>query len=364
VTGGALRTRCLHLLVPGDPQTATGGYLYDRHMAEGLRALQWQVEVLSLDASFPAPTASALAHADQVLEGLEHGALVLIDGLALGAMPGVAQKHAQRLRLIALVHHPLALETGLTAARAHALEHAERKALQAVRHVIVTSRETAAALHRYAVPPEHIHVVEPGTDPAPLARHRGNADSGRAGTGVSLLCVATLSARKGHDLLFAALAGLQDRDWHLTCVGSADRDPETAARLEGQLLALGLAARITLSGCVSGTALHRLYGASDVFILPSRYEGYGMAVAEALMHGLPVIATMTGAIARLVPDAAGLLVPPGDAQALHAALARVLDEPGLRCRLGDGAWEARRSLRPWPQAARELSTVLQAMDAR
>jgi glycosyltransferase involved in cell wall biosynthesis len=364
VTGGAPRAHRLRLLVPGDPQAATGGYVYDRRMAEGLRALQWQVEVLCLDASFPAPTAAALAQADHTLDPLEDGALVLIDGLALGAMPGVAQRHAQRLRLIALVHHPLALETGLTVARAHALKHAERQALQAVRRVVVTSPETAAALHHYAVPAERIHVVEPGTDPAPLARHRGSAGSDSARTGLSLLCVATLTARKGHELLFTALARLQDRDWHLTCAGSADRDPSTAARLEGQRLAQGLAKRITLSGDVSDAALHRLYGASDVFVLPSRYEGYGMAVAEALMHGLPVIATTTGAIARLVSDAAGLLVPPVDAQALHVALARVLDEPALRCRLGDGAWRARQNLRPWPQAARELSAVLQAMDAR
>jgi glycosyltransferase involved in cell wall biosynthesis len=321
-------------------------------------------DLLGLDASFPAPTAAALAQADQVLAALEDGALVLIDGLALGAMPAVAQRHAQRLRLVGLVHHPLALETGLTAARARALEHAEREALQAVRHVVVTSPETAAALRGYAVPQERIHVIEPGTDPAPLARHRGSAGSGSSRTGLSLLCVATLSLRKGHDLLFAALARLRDRDWHLTCVGSADLDPDTAARLEDQRHALGLAARITLSGAVSGAALQRLYGASDVFILPSRYEGYGMAVAEALMHGLPVIATTTGAIARLVSDTAGLLVPPDDAQALQAALARVLDEPALRSRLGDGAWRARQRLRPWSQAARELSEVLQGMDAR
>ena len=362
MTRGAAQTHRLRLLLPGDPRTATGGYLYDRHMAEGLRALAWQVDVICLDASFPAPTVEALEQADRTLALLEDDALVLIDGLALGAMPEVAQRHAQRLRLIALVHHPLALETGLNAARMQWLEHAERAALKAVRRVVVTSPETAATLGHYAVRPADIQVVEPGTDAAPLARHRGGADSGNAATGLSLLCVATLSRRKGHDLLFAALSGLRDRNWHLTCVGSPDLDPATAAQLQAQRHELGLAARITLSGSISGAALQRVYRDSDVFILPSRYEGYGMAVAEALTHGLPVIATRTGAIARLVPDTAGLIVPPDDAQALRAALEQMLDDRELRGRLGDGAWRIRTGLRSWAQAARELSAVLQDLD--
>jgi glycosyltransferase involved in cell wall biosynthesis len=317
------------------------------------------VTVTSLDASFPAPTAQALAQAERTLAALADGALVLIDGLALGAMPEVAQRHAGRLCLVALVHHPLALETGLSAARAQALVQSERQALQAVRRVIVTSAETATTLGPYAVPAERIRVVEPGTDPAPLARHRGGAATVSRRTGLSLLCVATLSARKGHDLLFAALARLKRHDWHLTCVGSADLDPETAARLQVQLRELDLAARVTLAGSIGGAALQRVYAASDVFILPSRFEGYGMVVGEALAHGLPVIATTTGAIARIVAPDAGLLVPPGDGAALYAALARVLDEPGLRDRLGDAAWAARHALRPWSHAARELAAALQ-----
>lgn len=359
MSGGAPSPRRLHLVLPGDPQTATGGYHYDRRMAAELRALQWQVEVVPLDASFPAPTPDALAHADETLAMLENDALVMIDGLALGAMPEVALRHAGRLRLVALVHHPLALESGLSAARARDLELSERRALQAARRVIVTSPETALALQRYAVRADRLDVIEPGTDDVPLARLRGPRSDGSVRDALSLLCVATLSARKGHELLFKALSALQDRAWHLTCVGSRELDPATARRLTTLLEQRALASRVTLTGAVSDATLQSHYLAADVFVLPTRYEGYGMAVAEALMHGLPVIATLTGAIPRLVPDTAGLLVPPGDARALQAALARVLDEPGLRQRLGEGARRARQGLRRWPQAAQQLSATLE-----
>ena len=104
------------------------------------------------------------------LAAIPDGATVLVDGLALGALPDEIARERERLRVIALVHHPLAAETGLDPAVAAALEDSERRALAAVRFVVVTGRGTAAALAQYGVAPERIAVVEPGTDRAPLAR--------------------------------------------------------------------------------------------------------------------------------------------------------------------------------------------------
>jgi glycosyltransferase involved in cell wall biosynthesis len=348
----------LFLLLPGDPETLTGGYVYDRHMAQALRALGWQVEVKSLAGGFPDPDAAALAAADAVLAALPTGSLVLLDGLALGAMPEVARRHAARLRLVALVHHPLALETGLAPASAARLHASERRALQTVQQVVVTSRATAATLANYAVPASRITVVEPGCKPAPLAPRRGLSGGVR-----ELLCVAALTDRKGHELLIEALAALKALPWRLCCVGSLTCNSAVAARVRDLLHRHGLAERVNLVGELAGMELQQRYLAADLFVLPTWYEGYGMVVAEALSYGLPVVATDTGAIAELLAEQAGRLLPPGDGHALQAALRELLVAPGVLAACAAGAERRRATLIDWPQRARQLATVLQAVAA-
>jgi glycosyltransferase involved in cell wall biosynthesis len=345
-----MSSHALEFIVPGDLNAPTGGYGYDRRMICGLRALGWQVTVHELDASFPEPTTAALEQAQTLLAQLPDGARVLVDGLAGGAMPQLLRAHAARLRLLALVHHPLAAESGLAPERALQLRQSEQLALQVMRHIIVTSEATRDALLSYGVNPSRVSVVEPGTDAAALAHPR-------RGSTLNLLCVATLIPRKGHDVLFTALAQLPPR-WTLTCVGSLERSAATVAALREQLQTLGLARRVSLVGEVGAAALEGYYQQADLFVLATRFEGYGMAVAEALAHGVPVVSTKVGAIAQRVGADAGLLVAPDDTAALCAALGRVLSEPELLDSLARGAARVRDSLPRWPDACARLSRVL------
>ena len=228
----------------------------------------------------------------------------------------------------------------------------ERRALAAVRRVIVTSQATANALAAYDVGPARLRVARPGSDPRPLAK-------GSGGSEVSLLCVATLTARKGHVLLLEALADLKDRPWRLTCVGGADHEPATAARIEATIRELGLEDRVNLIGAVPPPALSAHYDAADLFVLASEHEGYGMALAEALAHGLPIVSTTAGAIPETVPAEAALLVPPDDPDALRDALRQGLDDPTLRARLAAGARAARARLPTWSQAVAQFANALE-----
>jgi glycosyltransferase involved in cell wall biosynthesis len=344
--------KAAHFLIPGDPDRRTGGTLYDRRIMAGLTTQNWRVELQRLDATFPMPTAAALADTDAVLTALPDQALTIIDGLALGAMPEVAAAHRDRLRLVGLVHHPLALETGLDEAQRQRLYASERAALRQVRQVIVTSPSTARALiDDYDVPLEYCVEVLPGTDPAPLATGSNCAE-------LTLLCAASLTPRKGHAVLLWALAQLQDRPWRLRCAGSAMHDPATAADLRALAATLGLAERIEWLGELESATLNAAYQQADVFVLPSFHEGYGMVLAEALARGLPMVSTTAGAIPDTVPAAAGLLVPPGDAAALAEALARVIDEPDLRERLAAGARAARQTLPDWPTVSARFAEAL------
>lgn len=348
----------LEFMLPGDPLTATGGYEYDRRMVEGLRTLGWTVRVRTLDNSFPAPTAQALSDAQQQLAALPDDSLVLIDGLALGAMPEVVRVHANRLRLIGLVHHPLAAETGLSQELAARLAESERRALQPVHLVIVTSHATRRALAAYDVAAHRIAVVEPGVDRPENAIFESREESRDVGAPLRMLCVATLTPRKGHDLLVNALAGLREHAWILNCVGDIERSPETVNALRARIAAAGLEERITLTGELDAAALARQLRDADLFVLATHFEGYGMAVAQALAYGLPVVSTRTGAITELVSSHAGLLIEPNNGAALREVLARVLIEPALRRRLASGARDVGAGLPSWNTASQRLCVAL------
>ena len=119
-----------------------------------------------------------------------------------------------------------------------------------------------------------------------------------------------------------------------------------------------MADRVTLRGELDDTELAAAYDRADLFVLATLRETYGMAVAEALAHGLPVVSTTTGAIPDLVGDRAGILVPPGDETALAAALARVMGDAGLRDRLAEGALRVRDRLPTWDEAAKTMAVAV------
>jgi hypothetical protein len=181
-------------LVPGAIDIRTGGSIYDRRMVDGLRQKGWSVEVRELSGTFPSPTRAALEHAATVLTSLSDDTIVIVDGLALGAMPDLVEHEASRLCVVALIHLPLAAEVGLDRDTAARLETMERRALAATTLVVVTGQESLSLLARYELPRDRVVVVEPGTDRARLAR-------GSGGEVLQLLSVATLNPGKGHEIV-------------------------------------------------------------------------------------------------------------------------------------------------------------------
>jgi glycosyltransferase involved in cell wall biosynthesis len=340
------------LVVPGSIETLTGGTIYDRRVCQGLRERGWDVRVIELDPSFPHPTPAALANAEGRLGALAPGTVTLVDGLAFGAMPGLVTAHARRLRFVAIVHLPLAEDVGIDGKVAARLDAEERLALESARLVLVTGEATREFLPRYGVAKSRIVVAEPGADPAPIS-------AGSRSDRLGLLCVATINPGKGHATLIRALAHAPHRQWHLTCAGSLTRHPKAVADLRRVLSEHDLLDHVSLTGEMAGVELERSYAEADVFVLPTIKETYGMAVAEAIAHGLPVVSTTTGAIPRLVGRDAGLLVAPGDDAAFAAALARVLTDEGLRAALRAGAREARLRLPRWSQT---FDTIAEALD--
>jgi len=339
--------------VPGDLATPTGGYVYDGRIINELGVLGWRVQVLDLGDSFPRPSAEARTAAHRSLSALPGVHPIVIDGLAFGVLAAEAQALASGHALIALVHHPLALETGLSAGESADLHASERAALACVRHVITTSPATAQLLVAdYAVAPQRLSVVRPGTD-------RVAARARTPGPVVDLLSVGSVVPRKGYDILVAALAEIPDLAWRLTIAGDRERSPATAQRLDAEIARLGLAGRVTFAGAVGSQRLMQLYAEADLFVLPSRFEGYGMAYAEAIAHGVPVVGTQAGAIPSTVPSGAGVLVPPDDVDALAAVLRGLIERPAQRANLAAGARAAALTLPTWRESAELFARALE-----
>lgn len=338
----------LWAVLPGnvdDPAAPSGGNIYDRKVLD-LLADERDVQEILVDGSWPSPDARAREALTAALDDIPDKSDVLIDGLVGCGVPEILEPHAARLRLIILVHLPLSDETGLSAAHAAFLRARERRALLLADTVIATSRAAARHVSHLHEGVRHVAVVAPGVEPAPLTPPTPG--------GKRLLCVASVTPRKGQDLLVGVLENdLAGLDWSCTFVGALahpvpHRDP-----------------RIHFAGPRTGRDLDEAYGQADLFVLPSRAETYGMVVTEALARGLPVITTAVGGLPEALgtaPDGSlpGVLIPPDDPAALAGALRTWLTDPATRERLRAHARARRERLPAWSDTARHLAAVLDA----
>lgn len=336
-------------VIPGDPETRTGGYIYDKLVLLALRRMGRPVRLLRMPDGFPTPSAQAEETSGARLAALNPDVPVIMDGLFAGAL-APAQFDRLKAPYIAMVHHPLALETGLSADLAAKLHENEATNLTRAAHVVVPSPNTRDDLvNDYCVPAEKITVALPGVEEVVSPRARS--------TPPLILSVGSLVPRKGHDILLSALGRIADLPWQAVIAGKA-LDPKTAEALRAQANHLGLSARVEFRGEVSKTQLSELYLHATIFALATRLEGYGMVFAEALSHGVPVVTCNNSAIPDVVPSDAGALVPTDDDAAFAAALRKLLTDPAALDAAEAGAAKAGAALPRWADTAGHMAAVL------
>lgn len=331
-------------VISADYARFTGGWIYDARLLTELRARGWTIHDAVAPGGFPMPDTAAIAATARLLSELPDRTLVLSDQLVVNVLPDVMAAEANRLVLVPIVHHPLALESGLPDGVRDAFAQKEQRALAAARLVITTSSATANTLARdYGVPRERMIVARPGFDQKPAA-------TGSRGGPPFLLNIGAVVPRKDHGTLIAALAGLRDRAWRLAIVGNTTRAADHVAALRRQIAASGLGERVDLMGELDQDALGQLWPDVDLFVSSSIHEGFGMAVGEAIGRGVPVVTTEAGAVTEWLDRRAGIVVGVGDTGALRRAIARVLDDASYREQLRQGAQQARTALPSWAEA--------------
>lgn len=353
--------RHLIFVYPGDLMTPTGGYAYDRRMIEGLESLGWQIQLISLGDGYPFIDLTQRDYARSKLLSLAQGVPMVIDGLALGALPDLASEIASIHPLIALIHHPLAFEYGLTDPEIKHLKQSETQALKHVLGVIANSPATARDLNQhYGINLEKVYVVLPGTDSNHILEPRTQRNEDDCSP-INLLSVGSIIPRKGFHDLIPALEPLIDLPWTLSIAGDISRNAEAYERLITDIKHFHLEDRIHVLGEVSNEELENLYAKADIFVLASLFEGYGMVYAEAMAHGLPIVATTGGAIPDTVPEVAGLLVTPGDIPALTLALKKLITDSTYRALLSTGALQASLLQPTWEDATQNFETALNCL---
>jgi glycosyltransferase involved in cell wall biosynthesis len=358
--------RNLRLLVPANIRHNSGGNVYNARLAQGLRALGVEVEVIAVDGSWPDASPEerrrlgGLLGAGEPQAEITAGTITLVDGLiACGAPDELESAAAERQLTWVLLHMPSASNP-----------EKEARSLRAATGVICTSTSAAAvitSLHGMTAG----HVALPGTDPAPVAE---GSDPPH------IIAVAALLPNKDQLLTVEALARLQDLAWSASLVGSDNVDQEYADMVRAAVAGHGLEGRIRLTGQLTGEALDDEWNRADLSLLVSRAEAFGLVVTESLARGIPVIIRDgTGAVEALtfaslaagemevrdgmLPGAAVDLSsgPERDsAEALAGAIRQWLEGAGLRTGWRAAALAARENLPGWENTARTVMDIVGA----
>lgn len=350
------RPRPAAFAIPGDLSSPTGGYHYDRSLLSALRDAGREVAHIRLPDGFPHPSKAQMSAARDQLAKVPRDHVLIIDGLAFGALPTEALDRIAA-PIVALVHHPLAHESGLPTSEAERLRALETANLARAAHILVPSAHIKAVLVAdYAAHPDHVTVIRPGRPDGGAQAAPPPATPDPSGPPL-ILSVGLLHPRKGHDILIDALSRITGQPWRAVIVG-APWAPGHADALTRQIDRAGLAGRIYLAGRVERSALDALYGDAYAFALATRYEGYGIVFDEALIHGLPIVSTTAGAVPGTVPQDAGTLVAPGDAGAFANALGALLQDRTLHAAQSAAATRAGASLPLWSDAADLVGAIL------
>jgi glycosyltransferase involved in cell wall biosynthesis len=348
------------LITLGDPDRVTGGYLYHRRMAELAPAHRATVDFVSLpDRPFPLPAVAGPSVVRRALrppsrQGAPPRSGRRADVLALDSIAAAFLGPWLVLRrglppLVGSLHQPPGgIDHGPVRRAVQA--PLDRLAWRRARLLLVASQALAERMAAEGFPRARIRVVPPGRDVAPAPT--GPPPELRAGRRAGLLCVANWVERKGILPLLEAVARLPDGVGTLHLAGDDRADPGYAAMVRARLARPDLVGRVVVHGPLPREQVAALYQAADLFVLPSFREPYGTVWGEAMASGLPVVGWRAGNLPHLAEHGReGLLVSPGDVDALSRALGRLAGDEALRRRMGAAARQRAAGRPTWEQSA-------------
>jgi glycosyltransferase involved in cell wall biosynthesis len=350
----------LSLITVGDPTRLTGGFLYHHRVRQKAPLMRGEIEVLSLpDLRFPLP----ILGLPRILWSLYRSPpdVVLLDSLAAAFVAPALPLVAQHTPILAMVHQvPGGIDHGpLRRAIQHRLDNL---AYQACSGMILCSESLKETFHQLGY--QNLHVVEPGCDLPAITQDTGVRDL-KAGRRLALLCVANWSPVKDILSLLRAVEQLTDDAATLHLIGRRNLNTEYGQKVQRTIAGERLAHRVVVHGEVPPEQLTAFYRDSDLFVMTSLGETYGMVYGEALNAGLPIVGWRLGHLPNLVEhDQQGWLVDPGDLVQLRDSIEMLGQDESRRLRLSQGAASKARQLPTWEDTTRRVMEVARTLVRR
>src|SRR5574341_2602930 len=345
----------LGLVIYGSLETMSGGYLYDRMLVAHLQKCGDIVEIISL------PWRNYAAHlTDNFHFRLPRGLDIVIEDELNHPSLLAANRRGHTSPIISLVHNLRSLEPRPGWQNAF-YRQIERSYLDSVDGFIFNSETTRQAVHDLAGRGKPYVVATPGGDRlGSLTAEQTQARAAEVPP-LRMLFLANVTPLKGLHILLEAI-GHQPSDVRLDIVGSLSVNPAYVRYVQRKVNTLGLKSKVFFHGILDGEALIERMKSAQVLVIPSSYEGFGIAYLEGMAFGLPAIGTVAGAIPQLVTDGEnGYLIAPGDSEALAERLAELASNRELLTRLSLNALNRYQSQPTWEQSAGNIRNFLMNM---
>ncbi|WP_137135455.1 glycosyltransferase family 4 protein [Rhizobium sp. FKY42] len=329
-------------ITSSDYAVRTGGYVYNSRLVQVLREQGVDLETHCLEQGFPMVPEDERAALARRLAALPAHTLLLMDHVYLGRLLELFRQMPHPI--VAIFHHSDVMEHGTGSdEKGRRLFEAERASLGRADALLVSSDETARYVQQqYGFSAHHIHAAVPGNDPVMRTAIGDYAANG----GPRILSIGAVIPRKRYDYILDVASHLKTPGWTWNVAGDPSRYPGHLLRLQEKADALGLADRFHFLGNVGDTELEQLWHKTDLYVAASHYEGYGMAIAEALRHGVPVVSTASGAVSTWAK--AGIMQAPAeDASRMADHIDHLFSTACALKDLGERAWNFGQTLPTW-----------------
>ena len=366
------------LIIYGSLETLSGGYLYDHHLVDSLRESGDEVDIISL------PWRNYAAHlTDNLRVKLPRGFDILIEDELCHPSLISANSSMHDCPVVSLVHH-LRSSEDRSGWQNRVYEFIEAKYLRTLDGFIFNSMTTSEKVRSILRQDTPAVIANPPTD------RFGNPQSEEAilersnQKPIRLMFLGNLIARKGLHTLLEAVADYVDQksyssnsfnsirpgtgvlrdpvDIHLDIVGSEDFDPRYARSMKLKVDQLGLTSFVEFHGAQSNHHLSELLKRTNILVVPSTFEGFGIAYLEGMCFGLPAIGTTSGAAQEIITNGLdGYLIEPGDSHSLVEKIDMLLRDRRLLIRMSLAARQRYLKQPAWEESATKIWRFLHSL---